>query len=220
LSSAVNAPLPARVAIPRDLLVDALPEMTEIAEIQVTLAAARLLADRGGDDALVEEREIVRDAALRRALRVPGSPNEPDTRIATGLELAVGRGTLLRVRTRQARDEQVWYLLANDAGRTLVYGMTSGAIAPPSSIWLGDAPPAVEPERPTIFRLYEQNIALLTPLIAEQLVRAMETYPRDWIEDAIAEAVSYNRRSWRYVQSILQTWATQGRDDGQTRGPR
>ncbi len=216
----MSAPLPPRVPLPRDLLVDVLPAMTEIAEIQVTLATARLLADRGGDDAMVEERDIVRDPALRRALRVPGSPNEPDARIATGLELAVGRGALLRVRTRHERDERSWYLLANDAARALVYGMTAGRIAPPTAIWQGDAPPAVEPERPTIFRLYEQNIALLTPLIAEQLVRAMETYPREWIEDAIAEAVSYNRRSWRYVQRVLQTWAAQGRGDEQTRGPR
>ena len=46
-----------------------------------------------------------------------------------------------------------------------------------------------------LFRLYEQNIGLLTPIIAEQLVRALERYPREWIEDAIGESVAYNRRN-------------------------
>lgn len=218
----MTTPSSPNVALPRDLLLEVLPEITDIAEAQATLATARLLVDRGGGDALIEEREIVRDPALRRALRVPGSPNAPDTRIATGLELAVGRGSLLRVRTREEADERVWYLLANDAARMLVHRMVAGQTPPPVTTWSGDRPPAVEPERPTIFRLYEQNIALLTPLIAEQLVQAMETYPRDWIEDAIAEAVAYNRRSWRYVQRILQQWAVDGRNDDrrETRGPR
>ena len=75
--------------------------------------------------------------------------------------------------------------------------------------------PQVRPERPNIFRRYEQNIGLLTPLIADQIVNAMERYPQDWIEDAIAEAVDYNRRSWRYIQRILDAWSTNGRgDDG------
>ena len=46
------------------------------------------------------------------------------------------------------------------------------------------------------------------PIIADQLVRALERYPREWIEDAIGEAVAYNRRNWRYIQRILQQWAT------------
>jgi DnaD/phage-associated family protein len=71
----------------------------------------------------------------------------------------------------------------------------------------------VRPERPNVFRLYEQNIGLLTPLIADHLVDALEQYPRDWIEDAIAEAVGYNRRSWRYVQRILEKWSVSGRGD-------
>jgi DnaD/phage-associated family protein len=64
--------------------------------------------------------------------------------------------------------------------------------------------------------LYEQNIGLLSPLIADHLVKAMERYPRDWIEDAIGEAVAYNRRSWRYIQRILQNWAATGRTEARS----
>jgi len=74
----------------------------------------------------------------------------------------------------------------------------------------------VVPLRPNIFALYEQNIGLLTPLLAEQLAAAQQHYPTDWIEQAFTEAVSYNKRSWRYIERILQKWETEGKGDGQS----
>jgi len=199
--------------LPRNLLAEILPQMTDVAEIQVTLAAARLAAEAGAIDAPLNEIQLVRDPSVRRALRVVGSPNEPDNRIATGLELAVGRGALVRFRTIDGANEHVWYCLATQNARQMIQQMVMGRTLPPRELWQSDHAPRVEPERPTVFRLYEQNIGLLTPIIAEQLVRSLERYPREWIEDAIGEAVAYNRRNWRYIQRILQQWATNGRGD-------
>jgi DnaD/phage-associated family protein len=198
---------------PIALLTDVIPSMTDISEIQVVLTAVRLTTSSGSIDQPIEEPTIVRDRSLRRALRVVGSANEPDNRIATGLELAVGRGVLVRFRTIDGKDERVWYAIATPAARLSVERMVSGNAAPPASLWHSEHAPRVEPERPTVFRLYEQNIGLLSPLIAEQLVRALEKYPREWIEDAIGEAAAYNKRSLRYIQRILQNWATSGRGD-------
>jgi len=58
-------------------------------------------------------------------------------------------------------------------------------------------------DRPNIFILYEQNIGLLTPPIADELRQAEQTYPAGWIEEAFREAVSLNKRSWRYIRAIL-----------------
>jgi DNA replication protein len=190
-----------------------LPQLTEIAEVQVTLAVFRLTEAGGGIDSAVGERAILRDRPLRDALRVVGSPREPDQRIGTGLDLAVGRGTLLRFVTETGKDQRVWYYVNTPANQALVAAMARGAVAPPPELWEGEHAPAVRPERPNVFRLYEQNIGLLTPLIADQLVDALEQYPREWIEDAIAEAVSYNRRSWRYIQRILEKWSVSGRGE-------
>jgi DnaD/phage-associated family protein len=201
------------LALPASLLTEIIPAMTDISEVQVVLAAARLAIGAGAIDRPIEEPLIARDRALRRALRVVGSANEPDNRIATGLELAVGRGVLVRFRTVDRRDERVWYVIATPVARQSVERMVSGSMPPPASLWHGDHAPRVEPERPTIFRLYEQNVGLLSPLIAEQLVRALEKYPREWIEDAIGEAAAYNKRSLRYIQRILQNWAANGRGD-------
>lgn len=201
------------VPIPRGFFTDVLPQLSDIAEIQATLTTLRLAHDAGGFDVPLAESTIVRDSALRRALRVEGSPNEPDRRIATGLDLAVGRGTLLRVAAELRDERTVWYYVNTVANQAQVAAMNRGAASPPPSLWRDGEAPVVQTERPTVFRLYEQNIGLLTPLIAERLVDALETYPSDWIEDAISEAVSYNRRSWRYINRILENWMVTGRGD-------
>jgi DNA replication protein len=66
-------------------------------------------------------------------------------------------------------------------------------------------------EQPNIFAIYEQNIGLLTPLIANELEDAADHYPADWIEAAFTEAVQQNKRKWSYVRAILRRWETEGR---------
>lgn len=69
----------------------------------------------------------------------------------------------------------------------------------------------VQVERPNIFTLYEQNIGLLAPLIAEELKDAADHYPAEWIEAAFREAVQHNKRKWSYIHAILRRWETEGR---------
>lgn len=69
----------------------------------------------------------------------------------------------------------------------------------------------VQIERPNIFILYEQNIGLLSPLIADELKEAAEQYPIEWIEAAFREAVLHNKRKWSYIRAILRRWETEGR---------
>jgi DnaD/phage-associated family protein len=69
----------------------------------------------------------------------------------------------------------------------------------------------VQIERPNIFVLYEQNIGLLSPLIADELKDAADQYPAEWIESAFREAVQQNKRSWKYIRAILRRWETEGR---------
>ncbi len=69
----------------------------------------------------------------------------------------------------------------------------------------------VKVERPNIFTLYEQNIGLLSPIIADQLKDAADQYPAEWIEEAFRGAVEQNKRKWSYVRAILRRWETEGR---------
>lgn len=201
------------VAVPLAFFTDVLPQLSDLAEIQATLTVLRLVSQLGGYERPVAETAIVRDDCLRKALRIEGSPNEPDRRIGIGLDLAVGRGTLLRVVASHGSERSVWYYVNTVANQAEVAAMGRGAAPPPAELWHEGSPPLVQPERPTVFRLYEQNIGLLTPLIADRLIDALETFPPEWIEDAIAEAVSYNRRNWRYIYRILENWMATGRGE-------
>ena len=69
-----------------------------------------------------------------------------------------------------------------------------------------------------IFALYEQNIGVITPIIAEELKEAEKLYPPQWIEEAFKEAVTLNKRSWKYIARILERWASEGKDSGEHRG--
>jgi DnaD/phage-associated family protein len=69
--------------------------------------------------------------------------------------------------------------------------------------------------RPGIYELYEQNIGALTPLIAERLTEAVDTYPEPWLREAMGIAVENNARNWRYVTAILERWQMEGREDGE-----
>jgi hypothetical protein len=42
---------------------------------------------------------------------------------------------------------------------------------------------------------------------------AEQTYPEEWLEEAIGEAVKRNKRNWKYVEAILKRWKEDGRHE-------
>jgi DNA replication protein len=78
--------------------------------------------------------------------------------------------------------------------------------------WNKQKPWRVRSSRPDIYTLYEQNIGALTPILSERLREAEQLYPPAWVEEAFAEAVNYNRRSWAYIARILENWLANGRE--------
>jgi DnaD/phage-associated family protein len=131
----------------------------------------------------------------------------PSEEIRSGLEKAVERGSLLRVQ----KDTVDYFLLNSPRGRAAVQAIESGQWNPEIS---GSSVPL---ERPNIFRLYEENIGPLTPLIADALKDAEETYPAEWVAETIGLAVRNNKRSWRYCEAILKRWKEEGRGEKQDR---
>lgn len=75
----------------------------------------------------------------------------------------------------------------------------------------------MERNKPNIFKLYEENIGVITPMMAEILKEDENAYPSPWIEDAIRIAVARNARNWKYVQAILERWQKEGRGNEQNR---
>ncbi|HSM70922.1 MAG TPA: DnaD domain protein [Anaerolineales bacterium] len=126
--------------------------------------------------------------------------------IRSGLEKAVRRGSLLRVE----KEADVYFLLNSPRGRAAVEAIKKGTLDPSNA---ASAPM----ERPNIFRLYEENIGPLTPLIADALKDAEELYQPEWIADAIELAVKNNKRNWKYCEAILKRWKEEGRAEKQGR---
>jgi len=125
----------------------------------------------------------------------------------SGLESAVKRGSILK----SEHETDVFYFLNSSRGHAAAEAFAKGQ-------WRESAQTIAKPfERPNIFRLYEENIGPLTPLIADALKDAEETYSAEWIAETIDLAVRNNKRSWRYCEAILKRWKEEGRGEKQDR---
>lgn len=66
---------------------------------------------------------------------------------------------------------------------------------------------------------FENNIALLTSIMADTLKDAIKEYSADWIVEAIGEGVKANVRKWSYIEAILVRWKRDGyKADNRGRG--
>jgi len=61
-----------------------------------------------------------------------------------------------------------------------------------------------------LYRDYEANFGVLSPLLAEKIADLADRYPRDWIRMAFREAVEHEARNIRYVEAILKRWKRDG----------
>lgn len=193
--------------VPDPLLGPILEQIDDLAELKCTLRVLWLLKRKPEDMRLVFEAEVLADPALTRGLAGQGDSRGA---ILSGLEKAVERGTLLRVEVDTERGPHIAYLLNDAAGKESAAALKGRQLSLGDSSIEQSGPPA---ERPNIFTLYEDNIGLITPLIADRLKEAEQSYPWDWIQEAFDLAVARNVRKWRYIESILERWATEGRGE-------
>jgi DnaD/phage-associated family protein len=199
------------VPVPGAVFGTLLREIDDLAELKALLHILRLLHEQRRAPRFVRRSELLADAGLLLALASDGSGSSDDA-IRLALDRSIARGTLLSTTVTDGTIEDACLFLNTSGNERLIRDLTAGAAT------LGTLMPVATPresdhadERTTIYALYEQNIGLLTPLLAEELHEAEETYPDAWIEDAFREAVAQNKRSWRYVRRILESWAERGR---------
>jgi DnaD/phage-associated family protein len=127
--------------------------------------------------------------------------------IRLGLEKAVVRGTLLK----SVHENDLFYFLNSPRGRAAAKAFADGN-------WRKSGVVNFSPvERPNIFKLYEENIGPLTPMIADALKDAENTFSPEWIEEAIELAVKNNKRNWKYTEAILKRWKEEGHGEKQNR---
>jgi DNA replication protein len=197
--------------LPDLFFTELLPAIDHLGELKVTLHVFWLLARQAGERRYVSGEALASDPRLLESLESPELPR--DQALPDALERAVARGTLLCVSAGEGTDRRDFYLFNTEKGRRAVQDLLAGRWVPAET----GNPVHLEALRPNIFVLYEQNIGPLTPLLAEELMDAEDRYPAAWIEDAFREAVELNKRSWRYVQRILERWAAEGKSDETSR---
>ena len=210
------------VPLPEQFFTVILPEIEDATELKVTLHLFWLLYRKHGEPRCASDRELLGDPLLRRALRRQSDPRPIEERLRAALESAYARGALLRVRVRVDEDVVCWYFFNTERSRQAVARLLRGETSPDTLLDL-EGPSArshehartlsLEVERPTIYALYEQNIGLLPPLLAEELREAAEEYPPEWIEEAFRLAMQQNRRRWAYIRAILRRWKSGGKGE-------
>jgi DNA replication protein len=186
--------------VPESFFRRLLPEIDNLDELRVTLYLLWRIYHMESSFRCLSRNDIVEDKKFMESI----TSDELDS----GLKKAVQRKSLLRV----DRPEGVFYFLNSPRGRANAESMKKGGWE--KSDQRASMPP---PERSNIYKLYEQNIGPLTPLIADALKDAETEFPPDWIEEAINEAVQRNKRNWKYIEAILRSWKEEGRGKEQTR---
>jgi DnaD/phage-associated family protein len=190
-----------------------LPELADGATVKVMLHVLWETYRRpvGGAPA-VRLADLVADAGLGRGLRALGvAEGDVGAEVERAVDDLCGRGLLLEARVAGEGGPARWLFVNGREGRAALARLRDARLVLP------DLPPPGAPAsgdgRPNVFALYEANIGLLTPMLAEELRDAADSYPPDWIEDAFRRAVAANARKWAYVRAILERWAREGRDD-------
>jgi DnaD/phage-associated family protein len=198
------------VMIDDDVFRILLPRIRDLSELKAVLYVAYSAA-RSGVQAV--PLEALMAAEVLRDIAGLDSPEPAEDRVKAGLDRAVADGSLLRLTRRHGDHVEIVFLLATEENARAVRGLMGGDDAAATSLGVEDGA-EVAIYRPNIYSLYERSIGPLTPLVAERLRDAERSYPRAWIERALAEAVHYNRRNWRYIEAILARWEETGGPNG------
>ena len=201
----------ATTRLPNLFFSDLLPAVDNLAELKVILHLFWLIGRKQGALRYARLAELQGDQRLLDGLATGEVPGEEALR--DGLERAVARGALLHMTVHRGETVEQWYMVNSASGREVMEKLRTGELDVMADI-AEDV--QLQVERPTIFVLYEQNIGLLTPMIADELRDAEKHYPADWLADAFREAVTLNKRNWRYVLAILERWRREGKDEGRS----
>ena len=202
-------------SIPNLFFSTLLPQISDITELKTTLHIFEALYRKRGYPRFVTYRELLGNKSLMTSFRQATKP--PEEALRQALEMATQRGGILHLTLAKDNGTEDLYFLNTESQRQVVARIQNGEIN--LSGLKAEEPTYIETEEPPdIFALYEQNIGMLTPLIAEELREAETLYGETWTRDAIKEAVNQRVHKWSYISAILERWTSEGRSDGTHRG--
>jgi DnaD/phage-associated family protein len=215
------------VIVPDFFFSDLLPFIDDLGELKLTLHCFWLLNEQEGTAKYLRGADLRTDATLLRSIPPNNDLRTPQQALEDALERAIARNTLLRLTVEtdppapgagtavggaeRGPQEEDWYFINTVKGRQTLALVRQGKLDELRAVMPEEA--RLKVGRPNIFVLYEQNVGLMTPLIADQLRDMEKSYPPEWIDEAFVIAVSGNKRSLRYIQAILKRWETEGKHE-------
>jgi len=192
------------IPVPSAFFTDLLPQIDHLGELRISLYAFWNIHVQVKEPGYLTLSDMLQDANLVQLFGI--LRNEQEKNLQDALARACLRGTLLDARV----DGDTYYFLNSPRGKAAREGLTAGAWKPDEN---DHTPVRLAAERPSIYLLYEQNIGPLTPILSQMLQDAEDTYPAEWIEEAVKIAVTRNVRNWNYVEAILKSWKEKGRNE-------
>ena len=185
-----------------------LPQIDSLVELKVTLHFLWVHYRQARQ--VIAKNELLADETLAQSLNL--IDDDVELALTQGLNRAVERGTLLHVKVEDEHGLHDFYFLNSERGRQAYAKIEEGEMGVLEVSGLEIAMPT---KRPNIFELYEDNIGLISPILADELKDAESTYPQEWIEDAFKIAVENNVRKWSYIRAVLERFATSGREESE-----
>jgi len=179
------------ISLPDSFFTQAVPKIQDLTELKIVLYVAYLILRKQDPSTQSAECSVTYKELKAGSRRLSAELDEETLRQA--LNSAVEHGALLHSTLN-------------------INGVIEDVYSLTAPMYRGRQPPTSN-----IFALYEQNIGMITPIIAEELKEADKLYPPQWIEEAFKEAVTLNKRSWKYIARILERWASEGKDSGEHR---
>lgn len=201
------------VPIPSAFFSEVLPEVEDVNALKLMLHIFRALDAQDGPVRFLRKKDLLADETLSHSLVAPDDGK--NAAFENALTSVIQIGFLLGDGEESGKESTIFFL--NSArGRDALAALKSGRWTPPDGE--GSAFP-LPPAWPGIFKLYEENIGPITPMIADILQEAESLFPQAAIQFAFEEAVKRNARNWKYIDAILRKWQEKGFHGQNSRDP-
>lgn len=191
------------IGLPSEFYSDLLPLIDDLDELKLTLFALWALQQKDRDSFRYLRHDDFLQPAVQPMHGLSGEAFE------VALRRCIERGTLLHAEIDLNGGVEALYFANSPTGRTAIEQVKSGEWIP------GDLanPVQVLPERANIYRVYEENIGALTPLIIDDLKDTAAEFSVEWLIEAIHISVQMEKRNLKYIRAILERWKKEGKHE-------
>ena len=195
------------IPVPAQLFTEILPRLHNESQLRATLYTWYAIMSKGSGQRYVYLSQLLTDPVLLSWFTHLGGKNG----IQRGLDQSCREGIFLQLQIGE--DDKI--LAPNDeSGARLITDMKSESVAHHNQS--RDSSPETNYERTVVSNVvekYENEIGMLTPVIADMIAIAEQMYPTTWILEALDIAAQSNARSWKYVAAILARWKNEGKNN-------